>query len=141
MISERDRLFFPSIGFRAETAIKELDNLKEKRDYNELAMNDVYGIVIYCESSLNREFSITMLGDAYRVLMLDDLEELIKNPERETILRERLNDAKNTRLTLEKITKGENISTEEIEESIEFFKKLSKKCRKYMNSYPRILSQ
>ena len=141
MISERDRLFFPSIGFRAETAVKELVNLKEKRNYNELAVKDVYGIVVYCESSLNREFSITMLGDAYRVLMLDDLEELIKNPNREQILRERLNNTKNTRLTLEKITQGEDISPEEIDGSINFFKELSKKCRKYMNSYPRILSQ
>ena len=79
-----------------------------------------------------------MLGDAYRVLMLDDLEELIKNPNREQILRERLNNTKNTRLTLEKITKGENVSPKEIEDSIGFFRELSKKCRKYMDSYPLI---
>lgn len=133
MDSTNDRQFFSIVSLWAEKAIHELKKLKENRTPNLYILSNNYGIADYYANGLKLE-STSSTGLNYSLILLAEMKELTKNSKRKTILKEKIQNAKKTRLTLQKILENEEVITEEVDESLKFFEDISKKCRDYLES-------
>jgi hypothetical protein len=118
-----DKLSVSAIRFRSERGIEELVKVKEKKDYNQSALGNAQSIVDYFYTILDKNRSIPISAPPiYFKLLLDGISE------------ERIEGVKNTKLTLEKIAKKEEVCSDEVDEGINFFSELSYKCTEYLGS-------
>lgn len=122
-LSVEDRLSLSNLEFRSEEGVRELVRIKGKRGYNRFILENSQSIVEYFYSIVNGEFPLISHPPViYFELLFNDKSD------------EKIERIKETRLTLEKIAKKEDVSVEEIDEGINFFKELNSKCRDYLSN-------
>jgi hypothetical protein len=131
MGSIEDKSFFSNMGFRTKSAAKELTRLKEGKTPNLYILSNSYEILDYYKNGLKID-ATSPTGLDYSPLLIKNMACLMKHPETKNILLKRISNAKKTKIVLEKIAEDGNASLEEIEEGIEFFEELSKKCKEYV---------
>jgi hypothetical protein len=123
-----DRLYYTNLGFKAENSRKALTDLRDYGIHRTMHLEYAQDIVANCKAAVGD--NNLNEGDAkkYVKLMVGDLSELITNPDREKILREKVDYIIRVDTILKKIVKMGRVSKEEIGEGIEFFERLIQKC-------------
>jgi len=122
-----DKLTLSSIGFRSESCIAELVKIKERQPYNSLVLETAESIVDYCDMITSKnQLAVLGVPMIYFRFLLDD------KPA------ERIESVRKTKLTLEKITRKKEVSSEEIDLGINFFRELSNKCLEYLGANRQI---
>ena len=123
-LSVEERISLSNIEFRAENGITELVRIKMGKDYNPFVLENSHSTADYCYRILNK--SISSFPKVYSWLLLDGkMEEMALN-------------SKKAKSVLEKITKEESVSSEEIDEGINFFTKLIERCKEYVQRTKQI---
>jgi len=127
-----DRLSFVDIHYKSEDAVIQLDRIKKRKYYKKSFLKESLEIVDCCDTVLNcfPPYFFENPPYIYFQILLKGSEGLIKKGYNSNKI---ISEVQNIKLTLEKITKKEKISSEEIGEGINFFLKLSHKCIEYLN--------
>jgi len=128
-----DRLSFADIGFESEKAVIELNRIKRKKYYSRSFLEKSMKIIDCCDMVLTCFPPYFFENPPYIhfQLLLKDTDGLIK--------KEKLNldktiiQVQNTKSLLEKIIQKEKVSSDEIDEGINFFRELSHKCYEYLS--------
>jgi hypothetical protein len=137
-VTQEERLFYSSVGFRAENIARILFKQRKEGQYKpNFILENGLQLVYECNGIFEKDnrYKPDELKDArfYGNLILGDIEELAKNPEGNRIFSEKRDEAKNAKNLLEKIAQEQEVSSEEVEKGLAFFNYLTDRCLRILS--------
>jgi len=120
------------VGFNCGSVVSQLEKIRDKKEHNGLILKIGYDMIKECENVLNPNNSkLPENFGLYHKLFFPNWNLIVKSYSKEEltkILKEKINQVKQVKTTLETILKNKPISSENIKESIDFFDKLHNRC-------------